>query len=80
MNGPFIQRVLEHAVKSEQELASAAFEEFKRLSLFNNDSTVSLESILNSMTLIAVALRWVDKPRVHIRVMDDSVRVSDRVG
>ncbi len=80
MSSPFIQCVIGQSGKSEQELAKAAFEEFKRLSLQSNDSTVPLESILNSMTLIAVALKWVDKPSVYNRVMTDGVQLRDSIG
>lgn len=80
MSGPFIQRVVELSGKSEQELATEAFDEFRRISLHSVDSTVPFEAIANCMTLLAVALKWVEKPRVYSRVMTDGVQLRDSIG
>lgn len=80
MSGPFIQHVLNAASKPEAELAAASFEEFKRLSLLNTDDSIPLEHLLNSYALLAVALNWIDRPRVHTRVASDGVNLRDTLG
>lgn len=75
-----IERILEQVTRSERELSTSAFDEFKRLSIQDMDGVTSIDNILNSMTLLAVALRWVEKPRVHTRTMDDGVHLGDSIG
>jgi hypothetical protein len=75
----FIERVTELADMPEGKLVQAAFDELRALSLRDLRDVTRLSHIEHAFTVLAVALNWIERPRVITKVMSDGIQLRDSI-